>query len=117
MTRAEVAPEVAAALAIVRAAGYVALKAKSYQRAQEKLRVAEALLSAEVDHRASIEGWAQNCIAEERRLGARLTHVYAVAIAHGATHDELAGDGLPVGPVIAAAIAEGREGHHASSAD
>lgn len=115
MTRAEVAPEVAAALAVVSAAGYVAVRAKSYQRAQERQRVAEALLAAEVSHQASTERWARDCLTEERRLGARLTYVYGVAIAHGATHEELAQDRTPPPTLLANDPDPRPEGHRGAS--
>lgn len=34
--------------------------------------------------------WAQRAFDEQRRLGDRLTFVYGVAVAHGATHEDLA---------------------------
>lgn len=78
-----------AVLAEIRAAGYVLIKEKSYRQAQERQRVAEALRVAAYDDRDATRAWAEQCCAEERRLSRRLTFVYGVARAHGATVEEL----------------------------
>ena len=71
--------------------GYTVLRTKSYNAARERQRVAEALLRAEVEHAESVRGWARDCIAEERRLSARCSYLYALAMKHGATAEELRG--------------------------
>lgn len=89
---ADSTPEVGAALAVVRAAGYVAIRAKSYQRAQERQRVAAALRRAAEEDKERMQEWVDGRIEEDIRLRNRLTFVYGVARAHGATAEELAGE-------------------------
>jgi hypothetical protein len=79
------------AIEAVTEAGYVVLKAKSYRQAQERQRVAEAMRRAEEDAAESARAWARDCIAQERHLRDRLTFVYGVARAHGATVEDLDG--------------------------
>jgi len=79
------------ALETVRHEGYVVLKEKSYRQAQERQRIAEALKLAAEDRIESVEAWARGALAEERRIRDRLTFVYGVARAHGATIEELSG--------------------------
>lgn len=79
------------ALALVKANGYVVLKEKSYRQAQERQRIAECLRAAEQDRREGAERWARDCCTEERRIRERLTFVYGVARAHGATVAVLSG--------------------------
>lgn len=83
------------ALATVRAAGYIVLREKSYRQAQERQRVAEALREHAARDAQNARAWAVNCLNEERRLRDRLTFVYGVAKAKGATDEELAGDKIP----------------------
>lgn len=83
--------EIAAARALLEAAGYVVLKTPSYFRGQERIRVARAQQDAAVEARESARAWARDSLTEERRLRERLTFVYGVAMAHGATTAELAG--------------------------
>jgi len=71
------------------AEGYVVLKAKSYQRAQERRRVAEALLRAAERRTAEVEAWARRSLDEERRIRDRMTEIVAFAMEHGATYDDL----------------------------
>lgn len=87
---------IAAARALLEANGYVVLREKSYRQAQERQRVAEALMVAAEDAAEGARVWARDCLAEERRLRERNTHVYGVARAHGATLVELAGPDTPV---------------------
>jgi len=90
---AEEAPiDLEAALKSVKSAGYVVLKEKSYRQAQERQRVAEALRKAEERAAEDARHWAINCLDEQRRLADRLTFVYGVARAHGATVEELKGE-------------------------
>lgn len=72
--------------------GYVVLKAGSYRRAQERQRVAEALKAAAEERAADNRAWAERAHDEQRRLADRLTFVYGVALARGASLEELAGD-------------------------
>lgn len=80
------------ALSTVRRAGYVALKEKSYRQAQERQRVAEALRRAAEEEMERKQRWVESEHAEHRRILDRLTFVYGVARAHGATEQELAGE-------------------------
>lgn len=72
------------------AAGYVVLKAKSYRQAQERQRIAEAMKDYAEERRADQDRWMrEDVFPEERRLRERLTFVYGVARAKGATVEEL----------------------------
>jgi hypothetical protein len=82
--------DLADALQIVQAAGYVTLREKSYRQAQERQRVAEALRRYADEDAERARDWAREHCAEERRLRDRLTYVYGVAMARGATREELA---------------------------
>lgn len=88
---AEDAEEVETAVEALESIGYVVLKAKSYRQAQERQRVAEAYKLAAIDEAKRAREWALDCLAEERRLRERLTFVYGVARAKGATDEELRG--------------------------
>lgn len=90
-----VSEELAAALDLVKVAGYVALKEKSYAAAQRRHAVAEARLIYAEEERDRYDQWAKDCRAEERRLRDRLTFVYGVARAHGATVEDLRGPEEP----------------------
>jgi len=87
------------ALALVKANGYVVLKEKSYRQAQERHRVAQALLETEKRFAESTRNWARDCLYNERRITERLTFVWGVAKAHGATDDELAADPITREPI------------------
>ena len=78
-------------IAALEAEGYVVVKAKSYRAAQERQRIAEARMRDALDRVESIDAWAQSVCVEERRVRERLTFVYGVARAHGATVEELSG--------------------------
>lgn len=78
-----------AAKRLLVAEGYVVVKAKSYQRAQERQRVAEALLRAAERRTAEVEAWARRSLDEERRLRDRMTEIVAFAMEHGASYDDL----------------------------
>ena len=84
--------EITDARNVLEAAGYAVLKASSVRRIHERRRIAEVLLEAEKDRRAETHEWAVSAFTEQRRLADRLTFVYGVARAHGATVDELRGD-------------------------
>lgn len=89
------------ALTIVREAGYVALKEKSYHQAQERQRVAEARRRFAEEQMERQQRWVESEHAEHRRILDRLTFVYGVARAHGATEQELAGEtGLRREPLL-----------------
>ena len=78
-----------AALALIKAHGYVVLREKSYRQAQERQRAADARAKWEAEAAEHARQWAAEAFAEQRRLADRLTHVYGVARAHGATIEEL----------------------------
>lgn len=71
--------------------GFVVLRAKSYRQAQERQRIAEALLRSEVEHAEATRQWASNCLDEERRLRDRCTLLYGLAVRYGAPKEEIAG--------------------------
>jgi hypothetical protein len=87
----DVSQVLATARGILERAGYIVLKAKSYRAAQERQRIAECLKRAAEEDAAGCRVWAVDCRKEERRLADRLTFVYGVAMAHGATVEELSG--------------------------
>jgi formate dehydrogenase maturation protein FdhE len=84
--------EFAKAKELLEAAGYVVLKEKSYRQAQERQRIAEVRATCAEEYTDRIERWARENLVEERRLRDRLTFVYGIAQAHGATTEELSGD-------------------------
>lgn len=59
---------------------------------KRRCRDAERRLEYEQEHSEGTRQWALNAFTEERRLRERLTFVYGVARAHGATVQELSGD-------------------------
>ena len=71
--------------------GYVTLKAKSYRAAQERQRIAEALMRYAEKDAKNNRAWAVNCLDDSRLVRDRLTFVYGVARAHGATIEDLTG--------------------------
>lgn len=79
------------ALEVVKAAGYVVLKEKSYRAAQRRQDVAEARLGYAEEERERYREWASDCHREECRLRDRLTFVYGVAQKMGATREDLSG--------------------------
>lgn len=74
---------------LLEASGFVVLREKSYRQAQERQRVAEALRASAEQEAGHARQWARDCLTEERRLRDRITHVYGIAQAHGATVEEL----------------------------
>jgi hypothetical protein len=91
--------EIRRAKTTLEATGHVVLKAKSHRAAQERQRIAEAYRAHAEDDAESSRQWARDCLAEERFLRERLTFVYGVARAHGATVEELSIDRQPEGGV------------------
>jgi len=87
--RAPTAAKVDAALEIVRDAGYVAIREKSYRAAQERQRLARCEADWERSRREGVEKWARDCCNEDRRVRDRLTFVYGVARAFGASVEDL----------------------------
>ena len=79
------------AKATLKALGYVVLKETSYRRAQERQRVAEVMRAYAEERVEDNRQWAIKALDEQRRLSDRLTFVYGVARAHGATVEELTG--------------------------
>lgn len=73
----------------LRMAGYVVVRARTYDAMLERKRIAEALQQAAEDHRASSERWALNCLNEERRLVHRLNAVCAAATSLGVPLDAI----------------------------
>lgn len=74
---------------LLEANGFTVLREKSYRQAIERQRVAEAYLVAEEEAAEHARTWARDCLTEERRLRERITFIYGVAQAHGATVEEL----------------------------
>lgn len=80
------------ARALLEAQGHVVLKAPSYHRLLERKRLAEARQQWAEENAEHARTWAQEAFTEQRRLSDRLTHVYGVARARGATLEELASE-------------------------
>lgn len=86
--------EISIAKQILTASGHVVLKAKSYQHAQERQRVAQALAEWETRERRSIQRWAYDELCPEiRSLRERVTFLYGAARAAGCTVEDLSGSG------------------------
>lgn len=71
------------------ARGFTGLRPESVRRIHERRRIAESLLACQEEHNEHTRAWAHQAFAEQRRLSDRLTFVYGVARAHGATIEEL----------------------------
>lgn len=89
MSRYAPPPEVARALDVVKAAGYVCLREGSYSQMRERHRVAEARLQWEHEANGHTRRWAEKAYDEQRRLADRLNEVVVLAMAKGVTADEL----------------------------
>lgn len=76
-------------IADLEAQGYVVLRAKSYRQAQERQRVAEALLRAEVEHAEGTRRWAHQAFESQREAWDRTTYLYGLAASLGATDEQL----------------------------
>ncbi len=77
---------------LLEAQGFVVLRAKSYRQAEERRRIAENRVYWEEAAAEHARTWARDCLAEERHLADRCTHLYGLAARHGATDEELRGD-------------------------
>lgn len=71
--------------------GYTVVKTKSYLAAQRRQRGADMQRQAAEEHAEAQKQWAYKIHDEVRELRERITFVYGVARAHGATHEELSG--------------------------
>lgn len=65
---------------------------KSYYRAQERQRVAEALKMAAELRAAQSNDWARDCLDRERKMADRATYLYGLASRLGATPEQLRGE-------------------------
>lgn len=73
--------------------GHVVLRESSYRKAQERQRMAETRAFIADEQRDGQRKWMERDVfPRERYLADRLTFVYGVARAHGATAEELSGD-------------------------
>jgi hypothetical protein len=80
------------AKALLESSGYVVLREKSYRQAQERQRIAEAMREYAEELREGQDRWLRSeVLPRERFLADRLTFLYGVARAHGATVEELRG--------------------------
>lgn len=77
------------ALETVRAAGYVAIKATSYRNAQERQRIAQVQRQCAEEDAERARNWARDCLERERETRDRVTEIWTLAQAHGATIDDL----------------------------
>lgn len=90
--RAPINSEVEIAKQILKLAGYVVLKQKSHQQAQERQRVAEAMAAdARERERLSDKWWRESILPELFKYRDRVTFLYGQARAAGCTVEELAG--------------------------
>lgn len=82
--------QIAWAKTVLKAAGYVVHKDKSWRQLLERVRVAEALRHMAEEDNASTDRWVrQDLHPEIRRLRDRCTFLYGEARARGATVEEL----------------------------
>lgn len=65
------------------AMGYAVVRQRTYDRLQERVRVAEVLMEAEKDRREGTAHWAHQALDEQRRLSDRLNDVCTAAAACG----------------------------------
>jgi hypothetical protein len=77
------------AKAFLERSGYVVLKAKYHRAEQERRRIARIRMDDAMERVVQIDAWARSVCMEERRVRDRLTFVYGVARAHGASVKEL----------------------------
>lgn len=80
------------ALAVVKAAGYVTLKEKSYRQAQERQHLARSAAEWEKESAEHARRWARDCLDQERMLRERVTYLAALCMKLGATMDQLRGE-------------------------
>ena len=80
-----------AIIARLEAEGYTVLRTKSYRQAQERQRVAEALLRSEQEHAEHTRSWALKAFDDQRRAWDRCTYLYGLAASLGATEQQLRG--------------------------
>jgi hypothetical protein len=71
------------------AGGYTVIKTKSYKAAQRRQDGAEMLAVWAERDAESARKWARDCLTEERRLRDRCQFLASLAIAHGATLEDL----------------------------
>lgn len=84
--------DVQAAKELLEGSGFVVLREKSYRRAQERQRVAEAMRDYAEELREHQDRWLRaDVLPRERELSDRLSFVYGVARAHGVSVEELSG--------------------------
>lgn len=73
-------------------AGYTVITTKAYRAAQERQRIAECMREYAEELRSGQDRWLRDeVLPRNRALADRLTFVYGVARAHGATVEELRG--------------------------
>lgn len=71
--------------------GTVTIKRSTYRKLHDDRRIAEYRARLQTEHEQHVRAWAHEAFEEQRRLADRLTFVYGVARAHGATVEELSG--------------------------
>lgn len=84
--------EITDARNVLESHGFVVLREKSYRRAQERQRMAEALRADAVDRAASQDAWwREHILPELFTYRDRVTFLYGAARAAGCTVEELSG--------------------------
>lgn len=91
MTRADDPDDIIEAKERLRAWGYRVVKERTYENLRQRWLGAESRVEHEASMRESTERWAHKAFEEQRRLADRLTFVYGVARARGASVQELSG--------------------------
>lgn len=77
---------------VLREAGYVVIKEKSYRQAQERQRIADVLRLDAQEHAASQDKWwREEILPELFSYRDRVTFLYGAARAAGCTAEELSG--------------------------
>lgn len=80
------------AKAVLKAAGYVVVREKSYRQAQTRQAIHQREVQWANDQMESNRRWVQARVDEERRIVARCSYLYGLASALGATEAQLRED-------------------------
>lgn len=77
------------AIKLLKLAGYAVVRQRTYDRLQERVRIAELRQAWETERQESAQRWARRECDEQRRLADRLTRVAAAAAALGVSIQDI----------------------------
>lgn len=89
MSRYVPSPDEQAAIDRLRLVGYAVVRQATYDRLQERVRLAEHRQAYEIERRESSDAWARRECDEQRRLADRLNRVVAAAAALGVSIQDI----------------------------